>query len=256
MTQKWDPQAYGRNGAFVAGLAGEVVEWLSAQPRERILDLGCGDGRLTSQLAATGAEVVGVDASATMAAAARDRGIAVNVAPAESLPFSSGEFDAVFSNAALHWVRGQDAMMNEVLRVLRPGGRFVAEMGGHGNIAAIRVALIAVLTRHGFGHLENEVNYYPTPQSYSERLTQHGFCVERMQLTPRPTLLPESGMEGWLRTFRSGVLEKLPADLRDRVVSETATLLAEALRDEKGNWVADYVRLRFVARKPEWPHTN
>jgi trans-aconitate methyltransferase len=247
MTQSWDPQAYGQNGAFVHGLAGEVLEWLAAAPGERILDLGCGDGQLTQRIAETGASVVGVDASPEMVAAARSRGIAAEQAAAESLPGPDATFDAVFSNAALHWVQDQDAMMTQVRRVLVPGGRFVAEMGGHGNIAAIHTALIAVLSRHGYGDREDGVNYYPTADAYNRRLTRHGFHVQRIALIPRPTPLAESGMEGWLRTFRRGVLETLPKELRDTVVEETTALLAPALRDEDGNWIADYVRLRFIA---------
>lgn len=248
MAQIWDTQAYEKNGAFVHGLAGGVVEWLAAQPGERILDLGCGDGQLTQRLVATGALVQGVDASPQMVAAARRRGVTVDEASAESLPYDAGVFDAVFSNAALHWVRGQDAMLAEVHRVLQVSGRFVAEMGGHGNVAAILVALKAVLARYGHGDLENEVNYYPTPEAYTRRLERAGFRVERMALIPRPTLLAEGGMAEWLRTFRRGVLDSLPENLREKVVVETTALLAQALRDEEGNWVADYVRLRFVAR--------
>lgn len=248
MTQRWDTRAYEKNGAFVHGLADGVLEWLDAQPGERILDLGCGDGQLTERLAATGASVVGVDASAEMLAAARSRGIDAREGSAESLPFADGAFDAVFSNAVLHWVRDQEAMMAQVRRVLRPGGRFVAEMGGHGNIAAIRVALAAVLDRHGCGGREEGVNYFPTAESYERRLGRHGFHVERMALIPRPTPLAQGGMEGWLRTFRRGVLDGLPETLRATVVAETAALLAPVLRDEEGNWTGDYVRLRFVAR--------
>lgn len=247
MTQRWDPEAYGQNGAFVHGLAGGALEWLAAQPGERILDLGCGDGQLTANIAATGASVVGVDASTEMVAAARSRGIRADEAGADSLPYEDGSFDAVFSNAVLHWIREQDVMMAEVRRVLKPGGRFVAEMGGHGNIAAIRVALMAVLARHGYGDREDGVNYYPTAEAYASRLTRHGFTVRRMALIPRPTALPESGLEGWLKTFRRGVLEGLPETMREAVVEETAALLAPVLRDEEGNWSGDYVRLRFVA---------
>jgi SAM-dependent methyltransferase len=247
LTQTWDTRAYEENGAFVHGLAGGVIEWLAAQPGERILDLGCGDGQLTQRIAASGAAVVGVDASPEMLAAARARGIEAHEGSAERLPFADRSFDAVFSNAALHWVRGQDAMMVEVGRVLKPGGRFVAEMGGHGNIAAIRVALMAVLARHGYGDREDGVNYYPTPESYTRRLQRHGFQVRQMALIPRPTPLPESGMTGWLRTFRRGVLDGLPEALRETVIEETAALLAPALRDEEGHWTGDYVRLRFIA---------
>lgn len=248
MTQTWDPAEYGQHGAFVPGLAGGVLEWLGAQPGERILDLACGDGQLTQRLIATGATVQGVDASEEMAAAARARGIAADVACAELLPYADGSFDAVFSNAALHWVRDQDAMMRQVYRVLHPGGRFVAEMGGHGNIAAIRVGLIATLTRHGYGDRENEVNYYPTTEAYTTRLAKHGFTVEKIALIPRPTPLEEGGMSGWLRTFRRGVLDGLPVGIRETVIDETVTLLNAALCDEAGNWTADYVRLRFIAR--------
>lgn len=249
MTQTWDPLTYERNGSFVHGLAGGVLEWLNAQPGEYILDLGCGDGQLSQRLADSGAQVLGVDASPAMIAAARERGIEAEQAKAESLPFHDETFDAVFSNAVLHWVRGQDAMLAQVNRVLKPGGRFVAEMGGHGNIAAIQVALMAILERHGFSNREEGTNYFPTAESYTERLKRHGFHVEQMALIPRPTKLVEGGMEGWLRTFRRGVLDGLPEDTRETVVKETAALLAPALRDEAGNWIADYVRLRFVARK-------
>jgi len=247
MTQAWDPQTYEQNGAFVQELAGGVLEWLAAKPGESILDLGCGDGRLTQRIASAGASVLGVDSSLEMVEAARERGVVADVGDAEELAFAGSTFDAVFSNAALHWVRDQDAMLAQVRRVLKPGGRFVAEMGGQGNIAAIRVALMAVLERHGHADREDGVNYYPTSEGYSRRLEDHGFRVQRIALIPRPTPLPESGMEGWLWTFRRGVLEGLPDLLREKVVRETAALLAPALRDEEGNWVADYVRLRFVA---------
>ena len=248
MAQTWDPVAYGKDGAFVHELAAGVLEWLAPQSGESILDLGCGDGQLTRRIAAAGAVVTAIDASPQMVAAARARGIAADHGPAESLPYPDGSFDAVFSNAVLHWVRGQDEMMHQVRRVLRPGSRFVAEMGGHGNIAAIRVAFAAVLSRHGFATLGDRGNYYPTPEAYTRRLQEHGFTIERMVLFPRPTPLGQGGMDGWLRTFCRGALDGLPEDLREAVVTETSALLAPVLRDEDGRWTADYVRLRFLAR--------
>jgi trans-aconitate methyltransferase len=248
VTQTWDPQQYEQNGAFVHGLAGGVLEWLAPVAGEQILDLGCGDGRLTARIVATGASVVGIDSSPEMVAAALALGLDATVGDAEAIPFDARSFDAVFSNAALHWVRNHDAMLGGVKRILKPGGRFVAEFGGHGNIAAIRVAMRSALERFCFEPSRDDVNYYPTPQVYTRRLEQHGFTVERMALIPRPTPLPEGGMSGWIRTFRRGVLESLPEDVRDRVVEAATSLLAPALLDEEGNWTADYVRLRFVVR--------
>lgn len=245
MIQTWNPEVYAEIGAFVPSLGAGVLEWLAPRRGERILDLGCGDGQLTAKIAAAGADVVGMDASPAMVEGALNRGIDGRVLNAESLPFNC-EFDAVFSNAALHWVRDQDAMMAGVKRALKPGGRFVAEMGGHGNIAAIRVALMAVLERHGCAGLEDGVNYYPTSQGYAARLVSHGFSVEEMRLIPRPTPLP-AGMHAWLTTFRSGVLETVPDTLRAAVIAGTVALLEPVLRDEQGNWTGDYVRLRFIA---------
>lgn len=249
MTQRWDAAQYGSNAAYVHGLAGGVLELLAPQSGEHILDLGCGDGQLTLKLITSGATVTGVDSSTSMAQAAHARGVKVVVAGMESLPLADASFDAAFSNAALHWVKDHESMLAEVNRVLRPGGRFVAECGGQGNIAAICVALRAVLTRHGFGHLEDGVNYYPSVEGYRARLERHGFEVRSIQLIPRPTPLPDSGMDGWLRTFRRGVIESLPAELRETVICETVALLEPVLRDEQGKWTADYVRLRFHAVK-------
>lgn len=179
--------------------------------------------------------------------AARARGIKADKAPAEKLPYPDHTFEAVFSNAVLHWIRGQDDMLSEVRRVLCRGGRFVAEMGGHGNIAAIRVAFAAVLARHGFASLGERGNYYPTQEDYSHRLERHGFAIKRILLFPRPTSLNEDGMAGWLNTFCRGALDRVPRELRDTVVDETVSLLASVLRDHDGRWTADYVRLRFEA---------
>jgi SAM-dependent methyltransferase len=247
MPQTWNPETYSRDAAYVPQLGSGALEWLAPETGERILDLGCGDGQLTERIAAKGAIVTGIDASSQMVAAARARGIAAQEGSAESLPFADRYFDAVFSNAVLHWVRGQDAMMTEVHRVLRPGGRFVAEMGGHGNIAAIRVAFAAVLAHLGFDELGRHDNYFPTSDTYARSLSAHGFAVDRMIHFPRPTPLGAGGMVAWLNMFRRGALDALPKDLRETAVAKTVALLAPTLCDEEGNWTADYVRLRFIA---------
>ena len=247
MAQTWDPEVYGEHGAFVPALAGGVLEWLDPQAGERILDLGCGDGQLTARISAAGAMVRGFDASPQMAAAARARGLAVDEGSADSLPYSNDSFDAVFSNAALHWMRNQDSVLREVHRVLKPAGRFVAEMGALGNIAAIRVAVAAVLDRHGYDGRGGDTNYYPSAEEYTSRLESHSFEVKQIAVIPRPTRLPESGMAGWIRTFRRGVLDSLPGSIREKIVDEAVDILAPILRDAEGHWTADYVRLRFMA---------
>ena len=248
MQQTWDASLYAGNGRFVAVLAESLVEALQPQPGERILDLGCGDGFLTRRIAESGATVVGVDASPQMVAAAKEQGADARCVNAQSLPFDQ-EFDAVFSNAALHWMSDQDAVLRGVRRALKPGGRFVAECGGHGNIAAIRVALLVVLTAHGIPAEQIENNRFFTCAEYRARLEDHGFLVEEITLTPRATPLP-SGMAAWLQTFRSSVLELLPHEKRAAAIEQIVALLKPVLCDREEHWTADYVRLRFLARRP------
>jgi trans-aconitate methyltransferase len=243
--QAWDAAAYAKTGRFVADLGGPVVELLAPQAGEAILDLGCGDGALTEKIAAVGAVVTGIDASHAMVLAARARGLTVVEGSGEALEFDA-EFDAVFSNAALHWMPRAEAVIAGVRRALRPGGRFVAEMGGHGNIAAIRAALQAVLLPRGIDAEAVAASFYPSPAHYRRLLEAGGFRVRSIELIPRPTPLP-AGMEGWLNTFRNGVLDLLPAEERAKAVAETIALLRPMLCDGDGNWTADYVRLRFSA---------
>jgi SAM-dependent methyltransferase len=223
-----------------------VIERLAPQPGERILDLGCGDGALTVKLVELGCDVVGVDAAPDMVRAARERGLDARVLDGHALDFTR-EFDAVFSNAALHWMREPDRVIPGVARALRPGGRFVGEMGGHGNVAAIVTALLAVLARRGSDGEALIPWYFPTPAAWRSRLEAHGFTVTSIELIPRPTPLP-TDMGGWLDTFAANFLRALPAPDRAAARDETIALLRPSLMDEAGRWTADYVRLRFSAR--------
>jgi trans-aconitate methyltransferase len=246
--QRWDPQTYAKHGRFVSDLGAAVVELLAPRPGERVLDLGCGDGALTEKLVAAGAQVVAVDASAEQVAAARGRGLDARVARGEALPFAA-EFDAVFSNAALHWMREADAVLASVQRALRPGGRFVAEMGGAGNVAAIRAAIAEALGRRRIDGRAFDLLFLPTAEEYRARLEAHGFAVRTISLFARPTPLP-GDLSAWLETFAQPSLRAVPDGDRAGLIEEVTAALRPRLYDAERGWVADYVRLRFAAVKP------
>jgi trans-aconitate methyltransferase len=243
----WSASTYAANARFVADLGGAVLDMLAPQKGERILDLGCGDGALTEKLVQAGASVLGVDGSPDMVRAACGRGLVAQVMDGQRLTFDS-EFDAVFSNAALHWMPDGAAVIAGVFRALRPGGRFVAEFGGQGNIAAIVTAFTAVLKPRGIDPARMH-RWYPTAERYSSMLREGGFQVESAAIVPRPTRLP-TGMAGWLATFADPFLPDLPRTEKAAILQEVEALLVPALRTSEGEWIADYVRLRFKATKP------
>ena len=246
----WNPTLYAAHAGFVPALGTPVLELLAPQPGEAILDLGCGDGVLTEKLVTAGATVVGIDVDKAMVAAATERGLDARVMDARQLDFA-GAFDAVFSNAALHWVGAPQVVTAGVVRALKPGGRYVGEFGGHGNIAAIRTALRAVLKAHHFRVEPEETSYYPTAEVYRAILEKAGLIVSFCEIIPRPTPLP-TGMTGWLNTFRGGFIDSagVPPEKRGQVIEDVRALLRPILADDAGNWVADYVRIRFSARLP------
>lgn len=224
-----------------------ILAWLAPRAGERVLDLGCGDGAFTEKVVATGADVVGVDASVDMVAAARSRGLDARVADAHVLDLGE-RFDAVISNAALHWMKEPDAVLAAVARSLAPGGRFVAEMGGFGNVASIRVAIHAALARRGIDGPARCPWYFPTAEEYGERLSRAGFAVDRMELAPRPVSVA-SGMHAWCANFTESYQRALPDAERAPFVDEVVGLLEPVLRQPDGGWTADYVRLRFHATR-------
>ncbi|MBW3541681.1 MAG: methyltransferase domain-containing protein [Planctomycetes bacterium] len=244
--QSWDPEGYARHARFVSELGQPVLEWLAPHAGERVLDLGCGDGALTVELLAAGCEVVGVDSSPEQVAAARTAGIDARVCDARHLDFDR-EFDAVFSNAVLHWIKPPGSVISGVVRALVPGGRFVGEFGGKGNVTAIHAALADALARRGIDARAIDPWYFPSPEEYTRELEAHGFTVERIELFPRPTPLP-TGMSGWLETFAGAFAAALPPAECARFFREVEDAVRDVLfRD--GQWFADYVRLRFAARK-------
>jgi SAM-dependent methyltransferase len=250
VSQNWRADCYSEHANFVPALGQPVLEMLKPLAGEHILDLACGDGVLTEKIAASGAAVVGVDAAPDMVNAAKKRGLDARVMDGVNLRFSR-EFDAVFSNAALHWMKSDpDAVIAGVARALKPGGRFVAEMGGHGCIAAITVAIVAVMARYGVDATPLIPWYFPTVDDYRVRLERQGFTVDYIELIPRPTPLP-TNMAGWLEVFCASFFVRLPEKQRTVARDEVIELLRPVLCDEQGRWTGDYIRLRFAAHLPQ-----
>jgi len=240
----WDAARYQDQHSFVWRFGTNLVELLNPQPGERILDVGCGTGQLTSDIARSGAAVTGLDKSPEMLAEARKNYPDLTFVAGDAASFQFAEpFDAVFSNAALHWVKDAESAVRSIAQALRPGGRFVAEFGGKGNIASIQAALRAVL-----GPVADERSpwYYPSIGEYAPLLERHGFEVCNASLFDRPTPLEgEGGLASWLRMFGSVYLGELP---RERA-NEFVRRLVEHLRPthyRDGVWTVDYRRLRVV----------
>ena len=245
MSQNWDPERYSRTARFVSDLGAPLLDLLAAQPGERILDLGCGDGTLTQLIAATGASVVGVDASREMVAGAQARGLDARVMDGQALAFES-EFDGVFSNAALHWMRRADDAIAGVRRALKPTGRFIGEMGGKGNNALLLAAVTRALANRGIDGSGLEFRYYPDAAEYRAKLERHGFAVDFIELFPRPTRLP-GPLDEWFHNFGDVFLNTVPPGEREVLLRDIAAEAAPELRNSEGAWVLDYVRLRFKA---------
>ncbi len=246
--QTWNPEGYVTNAGFVAELGRPVVDLLNPMPEERILDLGCGDGRLTEKLVAIGCQVVGVDTSVELIEAAQARGLDAQMMDGRYLTFNN-EFDAVFTNAALHWIKEADAVVKGVWQSLKSGGRFVGEFGGVHNVATVRQALHQALNARGLDAAAADPWYFPAPAEYKERLTSQGFMVSYIELIPRPTPLP-GDIVGWLETFCQAFTKRLPVDQHDDFLNEVREIVRPTLCNKDGQWTADYVRLRFAASKP------
>jgi SAM-dependent methyltransferase len=256
-SSSWSPADYAANAAFVPALGAAALELLAPQPGELILDIGCGDGALTERIVAAGARVIGLDASPAMVEAARLRGVDAFVADAQALGLEGqaarfGQFDAAFSNAALHWMLDPDAVASGVHQALKPGGRFAGEMGGVGNIAMLRGGIRAELGERGYVLPADDPQWYPGVEEFVRLYACAGFTAIDARLIPRPTPLP-AGVAAWVKTFRAGWLDVagVPAEARDEIAAAIEKRLEPRLRQADGGWVADYVRLRFTMRKPE-----
>ena len=246
-TTAWDPETYAANARFVSDLGEPLLQLLDPKPGERILDLGCGDGALTAKLASFGCAVLGVDTSLAQLSAARKRDLQVAVMDGRQLGLRQ-RFDAVFTNAALHWMKQPEKVIAAVWSCLKAGGRFAGEFGGKGNVETIRSALHAALRRRGIDPLGVDPWYYASPDEYFHNLSQAGFNVIYIELIPRPTKLP-GDMSGWLEIFAQPFTYAVADADRHGYLNEVREEVSAGLRDSEGNWFADYVRLRFKALK-------
>jgi len=250
MNNAWNPALYDERASFVPKLATDLLSWLAPLAGERILDLGCGTGALTQAIAGRGARVTGVDSSPDMITTAREKypELAFAVADGQALGFAA-EFDAVFSNAALHWMPRADDVLRGVNRALVPGGRFVAELGGHGCVATVTRAVAAVLAEWQMDATPYLSWFFPSPGRYAGLLEAHGFVARQLHYFERPTPMPgEAGLGDWLGLFQS----QLKLDLGDRwaTLCQKASERCRSALFRDGQWQLDYVRLRILATKP------
>jgi len=248
-TQTWIPDRYANNAPYVSSFADFTLPVLAPQRGEKILDLGCGDGRVTMQLIAAGANVIGIDPAANMVTAARRLGIDARVQSVYDLEFDR-EFDAVFTNSVLHWVLEPQRAVGRVFAALKPGGRFVGEFGGFGCCAGTVVAAAAVLQRRGVDIASVNPWYYPTAEEYRWVLEGAGFVVDSVALAPLPIHLGAGGIAAFIDTFCENFFRPLKEGDRASAKAEVIDLVRPALCDHAGNWTMDFVRIRFAAHRP------
>lgn len=246
----WDAELYEARHSFVWQYGQDLIELLDPKAGEQILDLGCGPGQLTAKIAESGAKVLGLDASPSMIGQARQNfpQLPFVLQDAARVEFKN-EFDAVFSNAALHWMLDREAVVRSVASALKLGGRFVAELGGRGNIRNIETAIEKVARRHLGDAVPAKRTYYPALGEYASLLESHGLEVRTALLFDRPTRLEgPAGMENWIRQFKAYYFESLPAAEATKAINEVVEEL-RPIAFTDGHWTADYRRLRFTATK-------
>jgi trans-aconitate methyltransferase len=252
-SEQWLPDIYDRRAAFVSASGADLIDLLAPRPGEWILDLGCGTGVLTEKIAQKGARVLGVDYSEPMLAAARKQfpHLAFEQADGQQLQFNT-QFDAVFSNAALHWMCRAEDVVAGIARALKAGGRLVLEMGGRGNVGRILAAVSAALQSLDITSEPYCPWYFPSLGEYASLLERHGLEVTWACLFERPSAVDddetESGLATWLRMFAPDLLLRVGERKEELIRRAEAHCRPAQFRD--GAWYIDYVRLRMLARKP------
>lgn len=250
MTYQWDADLYQQKHAFVHQFGSSLIDWLNPQPNEKILDLGCGTGELTYQIAQSGAEVVGVDQSEEMVRRAKQQYPTMSFQEMDATQLAGlPQFDAVFSNAALHWVLKAKQAIQQTYQHLKPKGRLVAELGGKGNIAQIISALNKQRTNFGYRVIRiNNQWFFPSVGEYSSLLESEGFEVRKTHFFSRDTVLAEDGIKEWIRMFAGQWLAGVASHHKEDLLDATQESLRSTLFWED-SWHADYKRLRILAVK-------
>lgn len=248
----WNAELYDTKHKFVSEYGNSLIGLLSPQPSENILDLGCGTGDLSYKIGESGAHIVGIDQSENMIRQASSKypDIAFDVQNAAKLPYTN-QFDAVFSNAVLHWIKEPGAALEGVFRSLKQGGRFVAEFGGKGNVELITSSLIQQITETGFEFSPEQFPwYYPSIGEYTALMEKSGFYVTFAMHFDRPTPLEgEDGLKNWIRMFCTQLLEGIPEQETEMIIANTEKQLKGSLW-KNGHWIADYKRIRVIGIKP------
>ena len=252
-TTAWNPELYKEKHHFVYQYGESLVDLLSPQPGEHVLDLGCGTGELTYQISEAGASVTGIDNAEDLLTEARRKFPDLNFRHQNATDLEDTEqYDAVFSNAALHWILDQQKVTQRMFNALKPGGRLVVELGGQGNVQRIREALSEVLLLHHYTQLaQTSVWYFPSVGQYTTLLEQYGLQVQQAQHYARPTPLTdaENGIKDWLSMFANSYQHAVEAVEWEKIINEVQEVLRPDLYRD-GCWHADYYRLRVTALKP------
>jgi 2-isopropylmalate synthase len=245
-TNDWNAKKYNKHADFVSILATPVVELLNPKKDEKILDLGCGDGTLAINIEKLGSKVVAIDLSEDMVKKTKEKGLEAYVMSATDLSFEN-EFEAVFSNAVLHWVKEPKVALEKIYNSLKSEGRFIAEFGGYGNIKHLTDAMQKVFDKYPeYGEFNNPW-YFPKEENYRQLLENQGFEVQYIEIIPRPTKIDD--ISNWLNIFANGIVSHLSKEQQNHFNGEVREILKPIIYSEKDGWVADYVRLRLKAVK-------
>jgi trans-aconitate methyltransferase len=248
---RWNASLYDKEHSFVSQLGGELVQWLAPKPGEKILDLGCGTGDLANQLSQQGVDITGIDKSENMIEQAQKKypELTFLVQDAVDMRYSK-EFDAVFSNATLHWIKTPKRALQSIYHSLKPGGRFVAEFGGKGNVQTITDAIMNQFSEQGISYKSEQFPwYYPSIGEYTSIMEQVGFRVTQAQHFDRPTPLNgEQGLRNWIKMFATSMFEGVTTETKALIVTRVEESLRQGLF-RNGEWIADYKRIRVLGIK-------